>query len=405
MTSDDYLRRQLDSMHAISVEIAALHEMAEIHDRALNYCRDLTASEFAFTGLLVDGPRVMDVAAISGFEPVDPHFYELFHRMAVRSSIVGRTIREERPTMSNDVLHDPRGVGQPTGHPPVRKFLGVPLRVGSKIIGMIGVANKVEGYGDDDERILTTFANQVAVAIENARLYERQREMIDSLRGLHGRLTASEREQLLARERQRIAGRLHNQIEQEIFSIGLGVNALLDGEELDSHTEARLREIRRLAVETADETRKVAFALAVPGRGDGDLSSDVRSSLREVELHSDLQAHLVVSGNPPAGLEGMQDVLYSVINEALTNVQRHSQARMVLVSIRYEDARVDVAIQDDGGGIPDLVLNSFEDSYLHFGLRHMHQQINDIGGTFEVAGGEDAGTIVRVSVPIPVEAA
>jgi signal transduction histidine kinase len=131
----------------------------------------------------------------------------------------------------------------------------------------------------------------------------------------------------------------------------------------------------------------------------------VRSSLRQVEHHSDLQAHLVVRGNPPAGLEGMQDVLYSVINEALTNVQRHSQARLVLVSIRYEDARVDVVIQDDGAGIPDLVLNSFEDSYLHFGLRHMRQQIHDIGGTFEVAGGEDGGTIVRVSVPIPAEAA
>ena len=81
MASGDDLREQLESLHAISVEIAALHEISEIHERALNYGREMTASEFAFTGLLVDGPRVMDVAAITGFEPVDQAFYDQFHLM------------------------------------------------------------------------------------------------------------------------------------------------------------------------------------------------------------------------------------------------------------------------------------------------------------------------------------
>jgi len=52
------------------------------------------------------------------------------------------------------------------------------LRVGGTLIGMVGVANKIDGYGSDDERLLSTFANQVAIAIDNARLYEQQREMI-----------------------------------------------------------------------------------------------------------------------------------------------------------------------------------------------------------------------------------
>jgi GAF domain-containing protein len=88
-----------------------------------------------------------------------------------------------------------------------------------EVIGMIGVANKPGGCGPEDERLLSTFAAQVAVAVRNARLYESQSRMIAELQELHQRLTEAERAQLLGRERERIAGALHDRIEQQIFSI------------------------------------------------------------------------------------------------------------------------------------------------------------------------------------------
>jgi DNA-binding CsgD family transcriptional regulator len=96
-------------------------------------------------------------------------------------------------------------VGQPPGHPRVRTFLGVPLRLGSNVIGMIGVANKAKGYGPGDERLLSTFANQVAVAIDNAGLYQHQRQMIARLQQLNEHLSQAERDQIVALERERIA--------------------------------------------------------------------------------------------------------------------------------------------------------------------------------------------------------
>ena len=176
-------RQQLESLYSISIEIAQLHELPPVLDRALGYCLDLTASDFGFVGLL-NGSDQLDVAAIKGFQPSDPRFYERFRLIPVRPSVFGVVITEGRSNISNDVLHDPRRAGQPKGHPPVRTFLGVPLQVGEKVIGMIGVANKAGGYTKDDERLLSTFANQVAVAIENARLYEDQRRMIDELEQL-----------------------------------------------------------------------------------------------------------------------------------------------------------------------------------------------------------------------------
>src|SRR6202023_2765071 len=97
----------------------------------------------------------MDVVAVMGFAPPDPRFYERFKRMPVRPSVFGRVLTEDRPNISNDVENDPDRVGEPPGHPRVRTFLGVPLRVGDKLIGMIGVADNEKGYGPEDQRLLS----------------------------------------------------------------------------------------------------------------------------------------------------------------------------------------------------------------------------------------------------------
>jgi len=172
---------QLDSLLSISTEIASLRELPDVQDRALAYCLELTSSQFGFIGLLDEAGSRMMVAAIKGFVPSTPGFLERYRFMSLRRSVFGIVLIENRPYLSNDVENDPMSVGQPPGHPPVYAFLGVPLRVGATLIGVLGAANKPGGYGGDDERLLSTFANQVATAIDNARLYEVQREMIKGL--------------------------------------------------------------------------------------------------------------------------------------------------------------------------------------------------------------------------------
>ena len=205
MTDNTRFRDQLESLYGISVEIASLRDLSEVYDLALTFCLALTQSEMGFVDLLNEDHIDMDIVAVKGFAPSDPKFYERFRRMPVRPSIFGVVVTEGRPNISNDVEHDPARVGQPPGHPPVRTFLGVPLRLGSEVIGMIAVANKQKGYGPEDQRLLSTFANQVAVAIDNAGLYQHQQQMIARLQQLHAHLTQAERDQLVAAERERMA--------------------------------------------------------------------------------------------------------------------------------------------------------------------------------------------------------
>ena len=392
-------RQQLESLYSISIEIARLHEMQQVLDRALGFCLDLTQSAFGFVGLLVNGGRDLDVAAIKGFEPSDPNFYDNFRLIPVRPSVFGVVITNESSKISNDVLHDPDRVGQPRGHPPVRTFMGVPLQVGERVIGMIGVANKPSGYTTDEERLLSTFANQVAVAIENARLYEDQRRMIDELELLHRDLSQAERDQVLRQERERIAAELHDRIEQAIFTLGLKVNAILERQPVNDPIATGLGEVKQLAIHTAEAVREAIFALSLPRAAAGGLPSELQRLVREAGKSDSVEADLVVSGKPAGLSSEATHTLFVLAREALANVVRHARANRVLVSLRYSDDHVDLVIQDDGVGASDQILQHYQESSTHFGLKRSRRQVEALGGTFEVRNGEESGLAIRARLP------
>ncbi len=395
-------RQQLESLYSISIEISRLHELPPVLDRALGYCLELTNSAFGFIGLL-KGIEQMDVAAIKGFEPSDPHFYEKFRLIPVRPSVFGVVITNRRSKISNDVLHDPDRVGQPHGHPPVRTFLGVPLQVGQRVIGMIGVANKPSVYTKDEERLLSTFANQVAVAIENARLYEDQQRMIAELAELHRNLSQAERDQVLREERERIAAELHDRIEQAIFTLGLKVNSILEREPVTEPIATGLGEVRQLAVHTEEAVREAIFALSLPRPAASGLLAELRRLVREAAGKSEeLEADLVVSGKPLRLSPKAEQTLYILAREALANIVRHARARRVLVSLRYSDDNVDLVIQDDGAGASEQILNHYQESGTHFGMKRSRRQVEDLGGTFDVHNGEESGLAIRVRIPARV---
>jgi signal transduction histidine kinase len=88
--------------------------------------------------------------------------------------ILGVLIRDARPLRLHDISEDPRSVGFPPGHPPMRTFLGVPIHLRGAAYGNLYLTEKARGgdFTDEDEELVTLLAAQAAVAIENARLYE-----------------------------------------------------------------------------------------------------------------------------------------------------------------------------------------------------------------------------------------
>ncbi|WP_406865306.1 GAF domain-containing protein [Streptomyces sp. HUAS MG47] len=96
-----------------------------------------------------------------------------------RAGLIGALIRDPHPLRLDDVATDPRSSGVPPGHPEVRAFLGVPIRVHTEVFGNLYLAGKPEGpFTDRDLAMLKVLASQAGIAIGNARLYEtaKQRE-------------------------------------------------------------------------------------------------------------------------------------------------------------------------------------------------------------------------------------
>jgi signal transduction histidine kinase len=388
---------EIERLHAISVEIAGLQELSRVMDRALDYCLELTASEFGFVGLM-QGSDQMDVAAIKGFVPHDASFYERFRTIPVRPNVFGVVVLSGEARHSNDVAHDPLHVGTPRGHPPVRTFLGAPLVFGSDVMGMLGVANRAGGYEPQQERLLAVFANQVAVAIRNARLYEEQRNMIARLQQLRGQVESAERERLLHEERQRIARELHDRVAQTFFSIGLAAQTAIDG---DAVEHSALETIRGLSALGTEQMREAIFALTQAEIDDRELTRTLWQVVREFRERTAMDADLVLVGQARRLSRESAEALLAVVREGLANVEQHAHATSVVISMRTGPTGVTLAVHDDGVGAPTLVLRSIGSSVTHFGLRGLQERIRKLGGTFTVRRGEDGGFVLRVRLPSP----
>jgi len=393
---------EIARLHAISVEIASLQELQKVMDRALDYCLELTASEFGFVGLM-QGSDQMDVAAIKGFVPNDQSFYARFRTIPVRPSVFGVVVLTGHPHLSNDVARDALHVGTPRGHPPVRTFLGTPLVFGSEVLGMLGVANRQGGYDKQQERLLSVFANQVAVAIRNARLYEEQRNMIARLQRLRGQVEAAERDRLLDDERQRIARELHDRVAQTLFSIGLAAQSALESDndapsEGDPHQA--LESIRGLSALGNEQMREAIFALSRADLQDRGLERTLWTVVRDFRERTGLEADLVLVGRERLLPPETAEALLAVVREALVNVEQHARATSVVVTLRRSRGGVTLAVQDDGIGAPALLLRSIGSSFTHFGLRGLQERIRKLGGGFTARNGDDGGLVVRVRVPV-----
>ena len=390
---------ELESLYAMSVEIAGLRKLNQVMDRALDYCLQLTASEFGFVGL-IDDPSFLDVAAIKGFAPDRPEFWERFRRIPIRRTIFGVVVIEGRPNLSNDVLEDDLHVGSPRGHPLVRTFLGVPLTVGEQTIGMIGVANRTDGYYRDHERLLATFANQVAVAIANARLYEEQQTMIATLQSLHARLDQAEIQAMIHQERNRIAEELHDRVAQIMFGIGITANWCLEHSSAPN-LAGQLERVRDLAARGGEEIRRAVYNLADAAPNGGSLVDEVRETVRAFNGTSSVQIDVVVSGKPRQLPQRIEETLHRVVIEALTNVQRHSRADLAVVSLSYEPQRILLVVQDSGIGVTATTLESFGSDPIHFGLKGIERRVSEVGGQLDLQNSDEGGLVIRASIAAP----
>jgi signal transduction histidine kinase len=278
------------------------------------------------------------------------------------------------PERLADIRKDPRFEGWPPAHPVMTGFLGVPVKNGDEVLGIIFVANKVSGsFTAHDEELLTLFAAHAAIALTNARLYERSREVS------------------VLEERARLARELHDAVSQRLFSIRAHARA---AEVLVARDPARaageLAAIAELGAQAHGELRAVIDGLAPPDL-DGLAESLRRYAMLAARAHG-IPVRLDASDVPELD-QRVQAAAFRVAQEALTNALRHSGASEIRVTLSRTRRRVVLEVADDGTGFdPALAPGGL-------GLASMRERAAAVGGALRISSAPGSGTTVRLAVP------
>lgn len=144
----------------------------------------LTSAQYAALGVIDVSGRELERFVTHG---IDPETHAAIGDLPRGRGILGILIREARPLRLSDIGEDPRSVGFPPHHPPMKTFLGVPVILRGVSYGNLYLTEKEGGsdFTDEDEELVTVLASQAAVAIENARLYESSRSWARQLESLN----------------------------------------------------------------------------------------------------------------------------------------------------------------------------------------------------------------------------
>ena len=258
-----------------------------------------------------------------------------------------------------------------------RSWLMVPLMFGGRTIGALSLLHAEPGfYNAHQVRLVRAIADQAAVAIENARLYEQVQQGA------------------ALEERQRLARELHDAVTQTLFSASLIAEMLprLWAKDPEAGLQ-RLEDVRTLTRGALAEMRTLLLELRPTAIIEAQLGDLLRQLGEVLRGRSHLPVDVVVEDQESLPSE-VKVAFYRVAQEALNNVNKHAHASQVNVRLELGEHSTSMSIQDDGRGFdPDAAV---DDGLVHFGLTTMHERAESIGATLTIDSKPGSGTDVRL---------
>ncbi|WP_329389348.1 GAF domain-containing sensor histidine kinase [Streptomyces sp. NBC_01716] len=376
--------RPSSGLAAVSTALLAMSRHLEVRDvlkTIVASARELLDAEYAALGVPDDhggfAQFVVDGVSDEQWKAIGP--------LPRQHGILAAMLLDPRPERLADVKEDPRFGGWPSAHPDMSDFLGLPIRDGDETIGTLFLANKrcpkpADGCGftEEDEELLGILAQHAAIALTNARLYERSRELT------------------IAEERSRLAHELHDAVSQKLFSLRLTAQAVASLIDRDpARAKGELRQVADLAAEAADELRAAVVELRPAALDEDGLVHTLRTQIQVLDrAHS---AHVTFDSCGVKALPSSQEeAMLRVAQEALHNALRHSGAERVDVTIARRGQGAVLSVTDNGKGFEPRTVRR---AGRHLGLVSMRDRSSGVGGRLTVQSAPGQGTTIEMEVP------
>jgi len=279
-----------------------------------------------------------------------------------------------------------------------------PIVHNGKLVGFFGVANKPTDYTEEDKQRLEMFAAYIAPILA-AKL---QRDVLEFKRSEAERELAESREQLRAlaanleevreEERKVIAREIHDEFGQALTCLKMDLSYLsrrLHGDQAD--LLEKLNSMMRLIDNNIQLIRDVSSQLRPGILDDFGLLSAVEWQLQSFSIRTGIRYRINSNLDGKELDSKIRTALFRILQEALTNVVRHSGANEVFVELnRNGEGTLVMGIDDNGKGISEEAINDKKS----LGILGMRERSVLLGGSFRIESAKDKGTRIRVSVPL-----
>ena len=376
--------KELASLNAIAAVVSRSLDLGEVLNAALDEAMAMTQMEVGAAYSLQDGDipledRRLVLAASRGLSD------ELFRRIGSQQAggtLVPLTAAAQKP-MAWRIGDYPDGeVRQALETEGVCQVISVPLIAKGKLVGAMSLGTRRERLlASEEMSLLAAIGQQIAVAAENARLYDQAEQSA------------------AAAERQRLSRELHDSVTQSLYGVTMYAEAaarLLDAGKTATAID-HLHELRDTAQEALREMRLLIFELRPLALEKIGLVAALQARLESVEMRGGMTTEMIVDGeeSPEQLPRSTEEELYHIAQEALNNALKHAHAQHLALHLCFSEAEILLEICDDGVGF----IPSTSGAGGGLGLASLKERAQKIGAKLSIDSAPGSGTQIRVAAP------
>ncbi len=314
------------------------------------------------------------------------------------AGLVITAMREKTPQVVDHAQTHPLYSGSEAQAWGVRAAAAYPVMLGGETLGVFNIAlDDRDEFRDDELRILELLADQAAVALGNARLYQNIADKEARLNRLLQKLAMVQEE-----ERRLVGLDLHDGLTQILLSANMHLNVLSAWDDvLTGAAVSELTMVRRRLQEAIDEVRRVVSELRPTEIEDFGLVDGLRHYVTGVGQDAGWTVKFVADLEGRRLTSAVETAIFRIVQEALTNARKYADASQVRVSLTARGNRLSVLIQDDGRGFVPERLGAMG---TRLGLVGMEERAQLLGGSLQIHSIPGEGVTVRADIPLDASA-